>query len=130
MPYINKESREMVDKNGVLLNTGQLNYAINKLLNNFLLANGLNYDNLNYILGCLEALKHKIISPGLSQDISKLCASYITNNFNKSMSELTLDTLGVLTAVQFELYRRVASGYEDSKIKTNGDVFDPKLINP
>lgn len=30
--------------------------------------------------------------------------------------------LGVLSAITFELYRRVVSPYEDEKIKENGDV--------
>lgn len=33
------------------------------------------------------------------------------------------DVLGVLTAIQFELYRRKISDYEDKKIAENGDVY-------
>ena len=33
------------------------------------------------------------------------------------------EALGVLTAVTFELYRRLAAPYEDVKIMENGDVF-------
>lgn len=33
------------------------------------------------------------------------------------------DVLGVLTAMQHEIYRRLIGPYEDGKIQTNGDVF-------
>jgi len=33
------------------------------------------------------------------------------------------DVLGVLTAIQFELYRRRIADYENLKIKENGDVY-------
>lgn len=33
------------------------------------------------------------------------------------------DILGVLTAIQLEVYRRFAADYEDFKIKENGEVF-------
>jgi hypothetical protein len=36
------------------------------------------------------------------------------------------DIIGVLESVKLELYRRVATPYEDSKIKENGDVYDQK----
>ena len=35
------------------------------------------------------------------------------------------DALGVLTAAQLELYRRMVAPYEDVKIKENGDVYPP-----
>jgi len=33
------------------------------------------------------------------------------------------DVLGVLTAIQLELYRRRIADYESEKIKINGDVY-------
>ena len=33
------------------------------------------------------------------------------------------DVLGVLTAIQLELYRRKIASYEDTKIIENGDVY-------
>lgn len=33
------------------------------------------------------------------------------------------DVLGVLTAMQHEIYRRLVAPYEDRKITENGDVF-------
>jgi hypothetical protein len=35
------------------------------------------------------------------------------------------DVLGVMSAVQHELYRRVIRHYEDRKIAENGDVYAP-----
>jgi len=39
------------------------------------------------------------------------------------------DFIGVLECCKLELYRRVASPYEDSKIEENGDVFTIPFTN-
>ena len=38
------------------------------------------------------------------------------------------DFIGVLECVKLELYRRVATPYEDDKMRENGDVFEGKKV--
>jgi hypothetical protein len=92
MPYIPAELREgldpyidvLVEELGYLSDdknlAGLLNYTISKILSDLLKSKGLNYHNINELIGMLECAK-------------------------------------------LELYRRVASPYEDEKIKSNGDVY-------
>lgn len=92
MPYIKKEQRERIlldrtsdhtvkyiDMRFIHL-SGELNYAITELLNYWLIKNGVNYTEINTLIGVLECAKQ-------------------------------------------ELYRRIASPYEDEKKKQNGDVY-------
>ena len=90
VPYIKEESRAILDYAIMELAArvnqgdgfaGKLNYAISKLFNYTLKDKGLNYANINEMVGALECIK-------------------------------------------LELYRRVASPYEDEKIELNGDVYD------
>lgn len=81
MPYITKSERETL-ANGMPPSTpGELNYAITKLLNDYIDEHRLNYAVINAIVGALECAKA-------------------------------------------EFYRRVAVPYENSKMATNGDVYD------
>ena len=91
MPYIDKEQRELLQYALSTLSAnvivqekssqaGVLNYCITALLNQVLTTNGVNYRNINELIGVLECAK-------------------------------------------LELYRRVASPYEDKKIQSNGDVY-------
>ena len=38
------------------------------------------------------------------------------------------DAIGALECAKLELYRRVVSPYEDTKIKENGDVYSPEIL--
>ena len=55
-------------------------------------------------------------------------ANYIITTFIRGWLDMALDysrinmMIGVLECVKLELYRRVVSGYEDEKIKQNGDI--------
>jgi hypothetical protein len=62
-------------------------------------------------------------SPGeLNYQITLLVVEYIRN---KKMSYQTInDIVGALDGAKLEFYRRVAAPYENSKIATNGDVYD------
>jgi len=91
MPYIPKDQRESLDPTIISLacrilahdeleRAGVLNYAISSLLSRLSDGEGLNYRNINRMIGVLECAK-------------------------------------------LELYRRLASPYEDQKMKANGDVF-------
>jgi len=89
MPYINQDDRHSLDYSiealGVRIATyedyaGKLNYSVSKMINLILNERGLNYANINALIGALECIK-------------------------------------------LELYRRVATPYEDAKIAENGDVY-------
>lgn len=92
MPYIKDEERQNLEQSLASLaaqvivkedssQAGVLNYCISALFNEVLKTRGLNYRNVNELIGVLECAK-------------------------------------------LELYRRVASPYEDLKVEENGDVFD------
>lgn len=92
MPYIPADKRTNLDDPLASLaakvivedsrnQAGVLNYCITALFNEVLKTRGLNYSNVNELIGVLECAK-------------------------------------------LELYRRVASPYEDLKAEENGDVFD------
>jgi len=72
MPYIKKEDRKIVDKyifdlliyitdHGMLNKTelpvGAYNYIISRIVHQFLIVNGLKYDNINSMIGVLECAK-------------------------------------------------------------------------
>ena len=63
-----------------------------------------------------------IENPGeLNFAITKMVTYYIQK---KGLSYAVLnEVLGVLTAVTFELYRRLAVPYENAKMAENGDVY-------
>ena len=61
-------------------NAAELNYIVSELINNFLSQKGLNYSNVNEMIGALECCK-------------------------------------------MELYRVVATPYEDRKMQENGPVY-------
>jgi len=92
MPYIAQDKRALLEHSLASLSArviveerssqaGVLNYCISALFNEVLNTNGVNYRNINELIGVLECAK-------------------------------------------LELYRRVASPYEDEKIQSNGDVFN------
>ena len=91
MPYIPMEKRETLDHTIISLacrilaheedeRAGMLNYTISSLLSRLSKGEGVNYSNINRMIGVLECVK-------------------------------------------LELYRRVASPYEDEKMQSNGDVY-------
>lgn len=71
--------------------------------------------------------------PRASSDMGQITAgelnfmfTLIANDYisTKGMSYQTInDIIGALEGAKLELYRRVVSPYEDSKIKENGDVY-------
>jgi len=58
MPYINQETKKHIDtikfKAVKISNCGELNYAIHKLLENYLDNNGLSYQSINDVTGALS----------------------------------------------------------------------------
>ncbi len=67
-------------------------------------------------------------NPGeLNYQISMLINEYCRG---KTLSYQTInDVVGALEGAKLEFYRRVAGPYEDTKIATNGDVYDQDLFS-
>ena len=64
----------------------------------------------------------KPMKPGeLNYLLTKECDGYITRK-GPSYTAIN-EVMGVLACVQAELYRRVASPYEDRKCRENGEVY-------
>ncbi|WP_404802935.1 DUF6899 family protein [Marinobacter denitrificans] len=74
MPYINTIDRPRLDEGAVPRTAGELNYAITKLVDAYLLEVGLNYAHLNDAIGVLECAKlelyRRIAAPYEDQKIS------------------------------------------------------------
>lgn len=76
-----------------------------------------------------EDLKHKLVYGGRSIEnvgelnymITRMVDQYLKDN-DLSYSTIN-EVIGVLECAKLELYRRVASPYEDIKIAQNGDVY-------
>ena len=63
-----------------------------------------------------------IQTPGeLNYFLTRIVDHYISTH-GKSYSTIN-EAIGVIECAKLELYRRIASPYEDSKIKENGDVY-------
>ncbi len=65
MPYIKKEGRERIEPQVNVLSTnlytkGDMNYAITKLLHNYIEKMGLRYDTLNDAIGIIECVKQEL----------------------------------------------------------------------
>jgi len=56
--------------------------------------------------------------------ITKIIQSYLTNVYTYIGYTQMNEVVGVLECAKQEFYRRVASPYEDEKMKQNGDVYD------
>ncbi len=59
MPYIKEPNREAIDPHiqpltEQIANVGDLNYAITRVFMRFLLAKGVNYENINAVSGVLQ----------------------------------------------------------------------------
>jgi hypothetical protein len=104
MPYIDKKRREKLD--GAILD---LRSALEKQVST----------ETNPILSPEQILE---ISGDLNYCISRICAGLIGSPSYKKIAVVT----GVLENVNQELYRRLASTYEDEKIKSNGDIPEYK----
>lgn len=66
------------------------------------------------------ALPDETLAGSLNYVVSRLCAGLLDGHTNYArINEL----VGALECIKLELYRRVAAGYEDTKITQNGDVY-------
>ena len=58
MPYIDQDARERIDHGDKPATAGELNYAITKLVDDYLQAKGaIRYAHLNEVIGVLECAK-------------------------------------------------------------------------
>jgi hypothetical protein len=58
MPYITLEAREHLDQGGKPSTAGELNYAITRLVDEYLIQKGgIRYGHLNEVMGVLECAK-------------------------------------------------------------------------
>lgn len=58
MPYINADDRARLDKGGKPETAGELNYAITRLVDDYLIRKGgIRYAHLNEVIGALECAK-------------------------------------------------------------------------
>ncbi len=61
MPYIPTEDRKRIDAGGAPGTPGELNYAISRLVDDYLMARGgIRYTHLNEVVGVLECAKLEI----------------------------------------------------------------------
>jgi hypothetical protein len=61
MPYITPEARARLENGGKPENAGELNYAISRLIDDFLVRKGgLRYAHLNEVVGVLECAKLEV----------------------------------------------------------------------
>jgi len=75
----------------------------------------------------LKADDRDPLNPGeLNYQLTLVCNEYIRTNgvcyqtFN--------DIIGALEGAKLEIYRRLTGGYEDQKIKENGDVYHETTV--
>jgi hypothetical protein len=58
MPYINEDARRRLTDGGVPETSGELNYAITRLVDEYLVrAGGVRYGHINEVIGALECAK-------------------------------------------------------------------------
>lgn len=57
MPYIKQQRRAEIDGGGWATSPGELNYQLTRLALRYLNSAGINYQNLNDVIGAFEAAK-------------------------------------------------------------------------
>lgn len=126
MPYV-----PLDDRKGEPFDVGQLNYVVSNELNKWIEEYGTRYDTINSIMAFLALLKTKyclyefmVVTNANLQGNNQYEDNIITIVHN-SVSRLNYsDIVGVLSCVEQEFYRRIASPYEDLKKEENGDVYN------
>lgn len=69
--------------------------------------------------------EHEAMTPGeLNFQVTVLVDTYLAGHLDYQAIN---DVIGVLECAKLELYRRIASPYEDQKIDLNGDVYETKV---
>ena len=63
-------------------------------------------------------------APQTAGELNYLLTTLIRDYFERHPNYQSInDVVGALEGAKLEFYRRIASPYEDKKIKTNGDVY-------
>jgi hypothetical protein len=57
MPYVKKTERPRLDAGGEPTTAGELNYTVTRTIDAYLARKGINYANLNEVIGVLECAK-------------------------------------------------------------------------
>ena len=101
---------------------GDLNYVISKVIWTAFEKNK-RYATADYLVDILEKVKRSISADNYKMSVPFLEAVIRILCIHSTYSEGKLkSTLGTLTCVQYEFYRRQVADYEDSAIARNGDL--------
>lgn len=73
MPYITQEARKELAAGRVPSTSGDLNYSITKLIDGFLMQNGVSYNSINAVIGVLECAKLELYRRVAAPYESKKC---------------------------------------------------------
>ena len=102
---------------------GELNYLLTLRAIGYVHTRGINYANINHVIGSYEQAMHSDErAPELSELAIQLradCKKYWQNIDGARKT----DVAGALRCSMLEFYRRVAVPYEDKKIAENWDVY-------
>ena len=60
MPYIPKSEKDKVDKDNLITNAGQFNYALHQVIDIYFEQNDFNYQSCNDIIGAMECAKMEL----------------------------------------------------------------------
>lgn len=85
MPYIDQDARKRIDGGSAPENAGELNYAITRLVDEYLIAKGgIRYAHLNEVVGVLECAKlevyRRLAAPYEDEKITHSGDVYRSNN--------------------------------------------------
>lgn len=146
MPYIKKKDRVSVITDGPT-NAGELNYTLTNAYILHLAGSTFNYSTLNNIIGALDNalsifLDDGMFDPGRDSSLTltfsriitgyveRQCAGYEPDVRDDVIGTVRDDVVGSVRCCQLELYRRIISPYEETKIRENGDVFPLSVLTP
>jgi hypothetical protein len=60
MPYIHQVNRDAIDKGEIPVEPGELNYQLSLAVDQYLVYHGINYKNLNAVMGVLACMQAEI----------------------------------------------------------------------
>ena len=140
MPYLTQDRRNLLRQGQAPLTGGDLNYLVSLFYSDYLTEETLTYSAINQLLGSTRLLMldlNEFFAGGCFPDAKSSNRVYTTllqivkRMLNAAPEHVGLDAevMGGLEGAIQELYRRVASWYESSKLVKNGDVYNHILVN-